>query len=139
MTLTNELAAGERFCRGKGYTSALSRAARPRGRRPKSDAERGGGIALQHRGVVHPVEARQLGFEMAHRAQVRVLRVEKTKGALQQMEKLRRGMFRLGADLDQLDEVGSRLRAEIIFANPGERDCARPPRSAYEDSSSGCA
>ena len=50
----------------------------------KKRPERGGRIAFQPGDIVHAGEARQFRLEMMHRAQRGVVRVEKTKGALQQ-------------------------------------------------------
>ena len=113
-------AAGENFVAERLH-QRFEKGGTPAGQAPEERRQSRGGIAFQHRDVVHSIETRQLGFEMSHRAQVRVPRVEKTKGALQQMEKLRHRMFRLGADVDQFHKVRSRLHAEIIFADAAKR------------------
>ena len=88
---------------------------------PEQISKRKGRIALEHFRIVHTGDARQLRFEMRHRFQVRIVLVEIPKSALQQMKQLRLMMIRLGANLDQLNEVGRCLRAQMCFANTGKR------------------
>ena len=71
-------AAGEKFVAGR-LRQRLEQSGAPARQTPEESRKSRGGIAFQHRDVVHSIETRQLGFEMSHRAQVRVPRVEKPK------------------------------------------------------------
>ena len=70
---------------------------------------------------MHPGNPGKLRFEMQNRPTVWIVGVEVTKGASQQPEQLRLMMIALGANLDQLHEVGRRLGAQVILANSSER------------------
>src|SRR5207244_8564887 len=63
----------------------------------------------------------QLPFEMPHRPQISLMRIEKTKSALEQFEHARHRMLRRGADLDQLDEIRSGLHPTIALPDPRKR------------------
>ena len=70
---------------------------------------------------MHSGETRQFRLEMPHRAQGRIVRVEITESAPQQMENLRRRVLRLGAEFDEFNEVGRGLCAHIILSNADKR------------------
>ena len=61
--------------------------------------------------------------EMARKC--RIVRAEKTKGALQEREHFWLVMIAFGADFDQLDKIRGRLRARVSFANSAERIAQR--------------
>jgi hypothetical protein len=71
--------------------------------------------------AVHAGDARQLGFEMPNRSIVRIVCVQKTECTPQQFKQFRLGMVAFGAKLDQLDEIGCGLGAQVSLANTGER------------------
>ena len=69
---------------------------------------------------MHTRGASKLGFEMRDCAQVRMVLVEVTKRAPQQVEQLRFVMIALRANLDQLDKIGCGLSTEIILSDTRE-------------------
>jgi hypothetical protein len=58
---------------------------------------------------------------MRDRARRRVVCIEITESPAQQPEQFRLAMIALGANLNQLNKIGSSLRTQIIAANSGER------------------
>lgn len=65
-------------------------------------------------------DSRQFRLEMRDGTKIRVVFVEITEGASQERKEFRLVMIPLGANLDQLDKVGGRLRTEIILADSGK-------------------
>ena len=71
--------------------------------------------------AVYARDTRQLSFEMRDCACIRIVCIEITESPAQQSEQFRFAMITLGANLNQFNEVGGSLRAQIIAANSGER------------------
>lgn len=70
---------------------------------------------------MHAGNARELGFKMRDRAQVRIVDVKITKRAAQEREQFRLVMIALGANLNQFDKVSGSLGAKVIFPDADER------------------
>src|SRR5262249_43379224 len=73
---------------------------------------------LQQGGIVHAGEPGELSFKMTHCAQIGFVAIQKTKGALQQVKEFGGRVFWLSANLDQFNEVRSRLSPQITLSNP---------------------
>ncbi len=69
---------------------------------------------------MHAGDAGELELEMGERARGGFFFAQESEGALQEREELRFIVIGLGADLDQLDEVGRDLHARVAGADAGE-------------------
>src|ERR1700693_4938789 len=78
-------------------------------------------ISFEFFRVKHAGDASKLSFKMGDRAQGWIVGVEITERATQEREQFRLVMIALGANLYQLEQVGSRLSAKIILPDAGER------------------
>lgn len=70
---------------------------------------------------MHAGDARELGFEMEHRAEARILLAQISESAAEQREELGFVMIGLGADFDQLDKIRGGLRPPKIFTDAAKR------------------
>ena len=69
---------------------------------------------------MHACDLRKFRLEMLDGAQVWILRAQIAESAPEQREKFRLVMVGLGAELDQLHEIGSGLGARKFLANSTE-------------------
>lgn len=93
----------------------------PRRHATEKRSERGRRIALAQCPIVHAGEPREFRLEMPHRFLRRIVRVEESQRALQQVIQLRGRILRLGREFYPLDEAGGGLRACKIFSDSAER------------------
>ena len=108
--------------RRKSRGSAAGQALQKRGARGRDGiigaayGDDGGRAGL----AVDAEEAGKLGLEMEEGALIGGAGVEIAKGAEEEVEEFGDGMLGLGDQFDELDEIGGKLGAEVIGAEPEE-------------------
>ena len=78
-------------------------------------------FAVSFSRVVHAGDSCQFTLKVQDRPKIGILPIEVGKRAPEQIKQFRLTMISLGADFDQLDEIGTRLHAQLIPTNSGER------------------
>ena len=69
---------------------------------------------------MHASDSGQFGFKMRNGSHIWIVFVEVSKGTMQQSKKLGFVMIALRAELNQFDEIGCRLNAQIALADARE-------------------
>src|ERR1700719_2200870 len=71
--------------------------------------------------IMHASYACQFALKVQERPKIRIAPIEIVESPAEQTKQLRVAMVSVGADLDQLNEIRSRLHPQLVPTNSGER------------------